>query len=68
MIQSKAWYKRNLSVGPGGMNCSCCAPAPGPFRKQVLKTIRHRNNRTLDREEAQEYLNEILLQSKNVKD
>lgn len=38
-----ALYKKIMnksSIGPGGINCVCCGPAPGKERKKFFKTGR----------------------------
>ena len=34
-------------VGHGGMNCSCCGPAPGKGRKELRRRARRRLKMTL---------------------
>ena len=35
--------KKLILIGPGGMNCRCCAPSPGsPERKKVLRVARRK--------------------------
>jgi len=40
-----AHYKKYANIGPGGMNCPCCAPAPGSFRRQMLRTWKKKASR-----------------------
>jgi hypothetical protein len=40
----------NTSVGPGGWNCACCAPAPGKGRKKARRTFKRRAKRENARE------------------
>lgn len=38
--------KRFINVGPGGINCACCAPAPGSkARKIMFRTAKRRAKR-----------------------
>jgi len=32
----------NRHIGPGGMNCNCCGPAPGKERKAFLRAAKRR--------------------------
>lgn len=44
MQQSKAAYRRETRIGPGGWRCSCCAPqgskARGIFTNQIQRRYR----------------------------
>jgi hypothetical protein len=41
---TKDEFKRatQKEVGPGGMKCACCAPAPGKERKELKRRARRR--------------------------
>jgi len=43
-------YKRHTQIGPGGMNCACCGPAPGKDRKQTLRTSKRRERQAWKRQ------------------
>lgn len=54
-------YKKLLSVGPGGIKCSCCFPAPGSaarrfsfrrIRRVLANTLRAEVAEALEPEEA----------------
>ncbi len=49
---SKSLYKRYSRVGPGGMNCPCCGPAPGKDRKFHMRLWK--------RQERQSTIKEIV--------
>lgn len=37
---------KNLTVGPGGVRCPCCFPAPGTkMRRYVFKCAKHKDRR-----------------------
>lgn len=39
--------KKHLTIGPGGMNCVCCFPAPGSKeRKAEFRRAKRREQRT----------------------
>lgn len=40
--------KKFLSVGPGGMKCACCFPAPGK-RKEKFRTAKRKAQRETSR-------------------
>lgn len=40
--------KKLLCVGPGGMKCSCCFPAPGK-RKEVFRTAKRKSQREISK-------------------
>jgi len=42
MTGTQGAYKRHARIGPGGMGCPCCAPAPGKARKRALRTAKRR--------------------------
>ena len=35
-------FKRCARLGPGGLKCSCCGPAPGKRRKALRRRARRR--------------------------
>lgn len=35
-------HRRFYIMGPGGMRCSCCYPAPGKGRKVLERTFKRR--------------------------
>ena len=41
----RASHKRFARVGPGGMECACCAPAPGKEKKAFLRQAKKREKR-----------------------
>jgi hypothetical protein len=55
MTDNRSYYKRQSPVGPGGMKCACCAPAPGKERKSAKR----RWKRIEKRESLKEARNEI---------
>jgi len=50
---SKKYCFKFLRVGPGGMKCNCCAPAPGK-RKEMFRSAKRQLDRALMRVEKQE--------------
>lgn len=38
-------YKKYSRVGPGGMNCPCCGPAPGKKRKWFMRYWKRQERR-----------------------
>ena len=42
-------------IGPGGMKCACCGPAPGPTKKQLLRAFK-RSEKQLAKLEIQKEL------------
>lgn len=36
----KSDYKRYMNIGPGGMRCPCCAPAPGRIKKVTKRAAK----------------------------
>ena len=42
-------------IGPGGIGCPCCGPAPGPTRKQLLRTIK-RSEKQLAKKDIEQQL------------
>jgi hypothetical protein len=50
-------HKRTMVIGPGGMNCTCCGPAPGDTRKRAMRTSKRREKREAMRQ-AREDANE----------
>jgi len=40
--------KKLLCVGPGGMNCACCFPAPGK-RKEVFRSAKRKSQREISK-------------------
>ena len=47
-------YKRVARIGPGGMNCACCGPAPGKARKSAKRNWKRRERQATSREIALE--------------
>jgi hypothetical protein len=43
--------KKILDVGPGGIRCSCCAPAPGSHARKKLFRQARRKAKELDIQE-----------------
>jgi hypothetical protein len=43
-------HKRTMVIGPGGMKCACCGPAPGDTRKRAMRTSKRRERREAMRE------------------
>jgi len=39
-MKKKEYQHRFDQIGPGGMNCSCCGPAPGEDRRKVLRSAK----------------------------
>lgn len=39
---------KHLKIGPGGVNCNCCFPAPG----SKARRLEYRKAKKLDKEEA----------------
>jgi hypothetical protein len=37
-------------MGPGGLNCPCCGPAPGKGRRQFLRAAKHAAHNIIARE------------------
>jgi hypothetical protein len=50
MNGKRSEHKRTMVVGPGGMNCTCCGPAPGKDRKAAMRTSKRREKRAAMRE------------------
>jgi len=50
MNGNKSSFKRFARIGPGGMKCACCAPAPGKPRKQARRLWKRREKREAMRE------------------
>lgn len=42
-------FKRYILIGPGGMRCPCCAPAPGKARKMFLRAAKRTERATMRR-------------------
>lgn len=40
MLHEKGHYRRYASIGPGGWDCACCAPEPGPARAFFLRKVK----------------------------
>jgi len=53
-LAKKGITKKYLRVGPGGMNCNCCAPAPGK-RKQLFRSAKRREEHDAVMIEAAEW-------------
>lgn len=49
----KSDQKHWLCVGPGGINCPCCAPAPGKRRHMFKKARRNADKAALKEEYAE---------------
>lgn len=47
-MQSKGFYRKSQSFGPGGWKCSCCAPPPGKPKKKAKKIHRKIFSRLID--------------------
>ena len=47
-------HKRIAAIGPGGMNCACCGPAPGATRKAAKRNWKRRERQISSRELALE--------------
>jgi len=43
-------HKHLLKVGPGGMRCACCGPAPGKDRRRAKRAARRRGKQAALRE------------------
>ena len=43
-------FKRYTRIGPGGINCPCCAPAPGKARKMFLRAAKRAERDTMKRQ------------------
>jgi hypothetical protein len=43
-------FKKHAKVGPGGIKCACCGPAPGKERKELRRLARRRLKQELARE------------------
>ena len=54
MNANRSHYKRHLRLGPGGMGCTCCGPAPGKDRKHALRMAKKRERREAMREARDE--------------
>jgi len=39
-MASEEKKKSRAHIGPGGMNCACCGPAPGKERKAFFRTVK----------------------------
>lgn len=50
----KSHYKRYCRVGPGGLNCHCCGPAPGKMRKWFFRLWKRQERREAQREVQQQ--------------
>lgn len=50
MDGKRTTYKRHAKIGPGGMGCACCGPAPGDTRKRAKRTWKRREKRDAMRE------------------
>jgi hypothetical protein len=58
VTQEKGTYRRYARLGPGGWKCGCCAPPPGPPRRNELRRWNKTYNREVDRQ-VQVELDEI---------
>jgi hypothetical protein len=52
-------WKKASHIGPGGMRCMCCGPAPGRDRVKTKRLWKHREKQML-KHEIKEELKEIL--------
>lgn len=52
-MQNGKRKRKYLSVGPGGMRCACCGPAPGKTKRDAIRTANKRE-RTEARKEIQD--------------
>jgi len=37
-------------MGPGGLSCPCCGPAPGKYRREFLRAAKHAAKQVIERE------------------
>lgn len=49
----KSDQKHWLKIGPGGINCPCCAPAPGKRRHMFRKARRNADKEAFKIEKAE---------------
>ncbi|TXH12135.1 MAG: hypothetical protein E6R03_13430 [Hyphomicrobiaceae bacterium] len=42
-----------IPCGPGGPQCACCFPPPGPRRKAIIKAARRRAKARMMREQME---------------
>ena len=50
MTDGRAKYKRHAKIGPGGMRCACCGPAPGKCRKRARRSWKRSERQAVKRE------------------
>lgn len=53
--QKSKFHRKFLLVGPGGVKCACCFPAPGKSRKPIFREIK-RKEQNLWRKEIEKEL------------
>jgi len=54
-VFEKGAYRKYARLGPGGWKCACCAPSPGPMKKDELR----RWNKVYGREIDHQVQNEL---------
>jgi hypothetical protein len=50
MTDGRSTYKKHAKIGPGGMRCHCCGPAPGRDRKRAKRAWKRSERNTVKRE------------------
>lgn len=60
MSNNRGQYKRCAKLGPGGMDCACCGPAPGKDRKRAKRVWKRRERRKAMKEARREAFHEHL--------
>ena len=53
-MSARANYKRTKKIGPGGIHCACCGPAPGKDRKKAKRAWKRSERRDALREAKKE--------------
>lgn len=55
-MSSKGFYRKvqNAKIGPGGLNCACCGPAPGKERRSFFRRSRRVLNRVINKAEKED--------------
>lgn len=49
----QCWIK-HAKLGPGGMHCPCCGPAPGESKRKCLRTAKRRMRQAVKKEIEEE--------------
>jgi len=56
MIRNKKFFLKHVSadLGGGGWFCACCAPGSRGSRKKIIRRMKKKVNRILDKIESQD--------------